>query len=256
MSPDAPRARLRPEPGAEHQARPRRPPAEVPESVRDRGRSSQDRAPDHAGAGGTPRLPGIPSRGRSRAALRQLRPGAAVHIPQPFARPRADRDLLVHLRGDLARGRPGTEYFDLSAEQAEENAEATVFLEALLFRRYTAKLGFELEFWGGFGNGGGPARTSTTACSRRRPEPYRPDAYLAGHGRRLLFSDLPPGRIRSASCDSGCCARSARIGGAAARPATTCAHFSPKGRSRPARRSRAGSASIPDTQPLLSELGA
>ena len=39
-------------------------------------------------------------------------------------------------------------YFDLSDEEAEQNAEATVFMEALLFRRYAAKLQFELDFWG------------------------------------------------------------------------------------------------------------
>jgi hypothetical protein len=41
-------------------------------------------------------------------------------------------------------------YFGLSDEQAAENAEATLFLEALLYRRYTAKLGFELGFWSSF----------------------------------------------------------------------------------------------------------
>jgi hypothetical protein len=45
-------------------------------------------------------------------------------------------------------------YFDLSDEQAAENAEATVFLEALLFRRYTAKLGYELDFWSRFDDAG------------------------------------------------------------------------------------------------------
>lgn len=49
------------------------------------------------------------------------------------------------------------EHFGLSDEQAAENAEATVFLEALLFRRYTAKLQFELEFWGRFRDDGGTA---------------------------------------------------------------------------------------------------
>ncbi len=39
------------------------------------------------------------------------------------------------------------EHFGLSDEDARTNAEATIFLEALLFRRYTAKLQFELGFW-------------------------------------------------------------------------------------------------------------
>lgn len=46
-------------------------------------------------------------------------------------------------------------HFNLSDAQAAENAEATIFLEALLFRRYTAKLQFELEFWGRFDEDGG-----------------------------------------------------------------------------------------------------
>jgi hypothetical protein len=46
------------------------------------------------------------------------------------------------------------EYFGLSDEDARTNAEATIFLEALLFRRYTAKLQFELDFWSGFDDAG------------------------------------------------------------------------------------------------------
>lgn len=49
-------------------------------------------------------------------------------------------------------------HFGLSREQAVENAEATTFLEALLFRRYSAKLSFELGFWSRFaGDRGTPA---------------------------------------------------------------------------------------------------
>src|SRR5436853_246837 len=38
-------------------------------------------------------------------------------------------------------------HFGLSDAQAQENAQATLFLEALLYRRYTAKLRYELGFW-------------------------------------------------------------------------------------------------------------
>jgi len=41
-------------------------------------------------------------------------------------------------------------HFGLSDAQAKENAEATLFLEALLYRRYTAKLRYELGFWSSF----------------------------------------------------------------------------------------------------------
>jgi hypothetical protein len=65
------------------------------------------------------------------------------------------------------------EHFGLSDEQAAENAEATVFLEALLFRRYTAKLQFELDFWGRYredgGTPGGYSERLTEATGIRYP---------------------------------------------------------------------------------------
>src|SRR3712207_7795388 len=39
------------------------------------------------------------------------------------------------------------EHFELGADEAEEHAEGTRFLEVLLFRRYVAKLAYELELW-------------------------------------------------------------------------------------------------------------
>ena len=96
-------ARLRSGRATEHQARSRRPAAEVAACVRDRERSAEDRASDHACAGRPARLPGVPARGRPCAALRGLRPEAAVRLPAHLARPCADGDLLVHRRGDLAR---------------------------------------------------------------------------------------------------------------------------------------------------------
>ena len=144
------------------------------------------------------------------------------------------------------------EYFDLSAEQAEENAEATVFLEALLFAA-TRRAGFELEFWGGFGNGGGAGADEYLRLLRRRPESPTAPMRIS---RTWTQASIPPTtsgpEFAPPSCGSGCCARSARIGGAAARPATTCALTLLKGRSRPARRSRAGSASTHTTLSLSS----
>jgi hypothetical protein len=43
-----------------------------------------------------------------------------------------------------------SEHFGLDDEQARVNAEGTIFLESLLYRRYTAKLQFELGFWSDF----------------------------------------------------------------------------------------------------------
>jgi hypothetical protein len=90
-------------------------------------------------------------------------------------------------------------YFDLSPDQAAENAEATVFLEALLFRRYTAKLHFELKFWSGFGDGDGAGPdeynrllTAATGIS------YRRDAYLADMDAGFYSADYLRAWIRSA----------------------------------------------------------
>src|SRR5206468_491024 len=98
-------ARLRPRGLDEHQPRSRRPAAEGPAGVRDRQRPAAGRAPDHAGPGRAARLPGLPPRGRARAPLRRLRPEPALHLPPDRTRPRAHRDLLLHLRSRLPRAR-------------------------------------------------------------------------------------------------------------------------------------------------------
>ena len=47
------------------------------------------------------------------------------------------------------------EHFGLADKEARENAEAAAFSNTILFRRYSAKLGFELEFWRRFPTDGG-----------------------------------------------------------------------------------------------------
>ena len=49
------------------------------------------------------------------------------------------------------------EHFGLDDTRARENASAASFSNTILFRRYSAKLGFELEFWGRFATDGGTA---------------------------------------------------------------------------------------------------
>jgi hypothetical protein len=92
-----------------------------------------------------------------------------------------------------------SKYFGLTDEQAAENAEATLFLEALLYRRYTAKLDFELEFWSGFGEENGSIQQSysdklTSAAGIR----YRPDGYLADMDAGFYSADYLRAWIRSA----------------------------------------------------------
>jgi hypothetical protein len=89
-------------------------------------------------------------------------------------------------------------YFGLSDEESARNAEATTFLEAVLFRRYTAKLQFELDFWARFNeNGIGPEDYEdrlTEATGIR----YRADAYLADMDAGFYSADYLRAWIRSA----------------------------------------------------------
>jgi hypothetical protein len=76
-------------------------------------------------------------------------------------------------------------HFGLSDEQAEENAEATLFLEALLFRRYAAKLRFELGFWDAF-----PVEHGESA---RDYEPLLTDATGLRYDSRAYLTDMDAG---------------------------------------------------------------
>ena len=142
------------------------------------------------------------------------------------------------------------QYFGLSDEQAAENADATVFLEALLFRRYEAKLRYELGFWTRFPDDGGTPE-------RLRGVPHRGDGHPlplgqlpVRHGRGLLLGRLPArvdplGAAPAPPDPDGRRRLVAQPGdGRAAR-----ASCSPRARSRRARRSPRASASTRTTRP-------
>lgn len=90
------------------------------------------------------------------------------------------------------------EHFGLSEEEAKENAEATVFLEALLYRRYTAKLEFELSFWGNFDDGAAGPDEYHRLLTAASGISYRPDAYLADMDAGFYSADYLRAWIRSA----------------------------------------------------------
>jgi len=90
------------------------------------------------------------------------------------------------------------EYFGLSDEKAARNAEATLFLEAVLFRRYTAKLQFELDFWGRFNEDGGRPDGYEERLTEATGVRYRSDAYLADMDGGFYSADYLRAWIRSA----------------------------------------------------------
>jgi hypothetical protein len=89
-------------------------------------------------------------------------------------------------------------YFGLSPEQARENADATTFLEALLFRRYEAKLRFELDFWARFDGDGGDAAIYEDYLTQATGVRYRKEAYLSDMDAGFYSADYLRAWIRSA----------------------------------------------------------
>jgi hypothetical protein len=89
-------------------------------------------------------------------------------------------------------------YFGLSDEQAAENAEATIFLEALLFRRYEAKLRYELDFWGRFAEVGGIPDGYEEYLTAATGVHYRRSGYLADMDAGFYSADYLRAWIRSA----------------------------------------------------------
>jgi hypothetical protein len=90
------------------------------------------------------------------------------------------------------------EHFGLSDADAAENAEATVFLEALLFRRYSAKLRFELDFWDRFADDGGTADGYEELLKAATGVRYRRDNYLADMDSGFYSADYLRAWIRHA----------------------------------------------------------
>jgi len=135
--------------------------------------------------------------------------GHALHYagcdPQlPFAFRKLSRDhalteIYSYILEAISR-EPGwhAEHFGLSDEEAARNAEATTFLEALLYRRYMAKLQFELEFWGRFAADGGTPAGYSERLTNATGIYYRPDGYLADMDAGFYSADYLRAWIRSA----------------------------------------------------------
>ncbi len=91
-----------------------------------------------------------------------------------------------------------TRYFGLSDDEARENTEATVFMNALLFRRYVAKLHYELDFWSRFADDGGTPDGYEDRLTDATGLRYRPQNYLADMDAGFYSADYLRAWIRSA----------------------------------------------------------
>jgi hypothetical protein len=90
-------------------------------------------------------------------------------------------------------------HFGLSDAKAEENAEATLFLEALLYMRYAAKLRYELGFWSNFAEEGGRSpRDYSQLITDATGIRYDPRNYLSDMDSGFYSADYLRAWIRSA----------------------------------------------------------
>jgi hypothetical protein len=90
------------------------------------------------------------------------------------------------------------QYFGLGEDEARTNAEATTFLEALLYRRYEAKLRYELEFWSRFMEDGGDADVYERYLTEATGIRYSRENYLADMDAGFYSADYLRAWIRSA----------------------------------------------------------
>ena len=128
--------------------------------------------------------------------------GCDPSLPYTFRRLSRDHaltEIYSFLLESVTR-EPGwhARYFDLSDEEAEDRAEAPLFLDVLLFRRYAAKLDYELELWADLDNAPTYAPVYAERLRAATRFRYRPDAYLADMDDGFYSADYLRAWIRGA----------------------------------------------------------
>ncbi|HVS86275.1 MAG TPA: hypothetical protein VHD91_11640 [Gaiellaceae bacterium] len=90
-------------------------------------------------------------------------------------------------------------HFGLSDAQAAENTQATMFVESLMYRRYSAKLRYELGFWGAFAEERGDSpRDYATLLTEATGLGYDPRGYVSDMDAGFYSADYLRAWIRAA----------------------------------------------------------
>jgi hypothetical protein len=125
--------------------------------------------------------------------------GVDPQLPYTFRRLSRDHALteIYSYIFEAITNEPGwhAEYF---GEEAAANAEATRFLESLLFRRYVAKLRFELRFWSRFHDDGGTPDDYAELQTEYTGIRYDPRNFVADMDSGFYSADYLRAWIRSA----------------------------------------------------------
>lgn len=127
--------------------------------------------------------------------------GCDPSLPYTFRRLSRDHaltEIYSYIVEAISR-EPGwhAQYFGLSDEEARTNAEATTFLEALLYRRYAAKLRFELEFWSRFQEDGGTPGGYEEYLTEATGVRYQREGFLSDMDAGFYSADYLRAWIRS-----------------------------------------------------------
>src|SRR3954469_16786572 len=128
--------------------------------------------------------------------------GCDPKLPYTFrriARDHALTEIYSYICEAITR-EPGwhAEHFGLDDEEARTNAQATIFLEALLFRRYAAKLRFELGFWSAFDQAGTTSDDYASKLTAATGVRYPADGHLADMDAGFYSADYLRAWIRHA----------------------------------------------------------
>jgi hypothetical protein len=128
--------------------------------------------------------------------------GVDPNLPYTFRRISRDHaltEIYSYICEAITR-EPGwhAQYFGLSDDEARTNAQAATFLEALLFRRYTAKLRFELDFWSSFDEAGTTSDDYAERLTAAIGVRYSPDGHLADMDGGFYSADYLRAWIRNA----------------------------------------------------------
>jgi hypothetical protein len=128
--------------------------------------------------------------------------GVDPNLPYTFRRISRDHaltEIYSYICEAITR-EPGwhAQYFGLSDDEARTNAQAATFLEALLFRRYTAKLQFELDFWSSFDKAGPTSEEYAEKLTAATGVRYPADGHLADMDGGFYSADYLRAWIRHA----------------------------------------------------------
>jgi hypothetical protein len=128
--------------------------------------------------------------------------GSDPDLPYTFRRLSRDHaltEIYSFLLESITR-EPGWHalHFGLSETEDGERAEAARFLEVLLFRRYAAKLEYELELWSDFEHATDYAESYAEKLRGAVGFRYRPDGYLADMDGDFYSADYLRAWIRTA----------------------------------------------------------